>query len=79
MLAEETKEETEDPDGHLDDHGDEIENVKRHMVEHDTRLPVSDNRQRRPSYHTERCFLSCNVLLGRKKIRKICTAISRPE
>ena len=35
--------------------------------------------QRRPSYQTESCFLSCTVLFGRIKIRKIWEAISRPE
>ena len=36
-------------------------------------------RQRRPSYHTERYFLSCNVFFGRIKIRTIWMAISLPE
>lgn len=33
----------------------------------------------RPSYQIERCFLSYKVLLGRKKMRNIRTATSRPE
>lgn len=33
----------------------------------------------RPSYQTERCFLSCSVCWGKRKMRKIWAAISRLE
>lgn len=52
------------------------------LTERDNREKAAEatgSSQRRPSYHTERCFLSCKVFFGRKKILKICAAISRLE